>query len=178
MNSIASIQKELDETKIVLHKTIESVSCPASPQLPYLPFQPCPGVLPLPPCSSAGKSKKTNASGRSYNAARSSTTWWPSRQTSAPRARCSTPPPRSRTRAASSCRLAHPRKGFNERGLANGEGKPRKAWGTRDVGNLVTRFQANAISFMGHGGGSHFCEYVGPWTASSSRDLTADSGPR
>jgi len=27
VNSIANIQKELDETKIILHKTIESVSC-------------------------------------------------------------------------------------------------------------------------------------------------------
>lgn len=38
MNSIANIQKELDETKIVLHKTIESVGHLAhQPPLPLSP---------------------------------------------------------------------------------------------------------------------------------------------
>lgn len=36
VNSIANIQKELDETKIVLHKTIESVSSSITPKALYI----------------------------------------------------------------------------------------------------------------------------------------------
>lgn len=65
VNSIANIQKELDETKIVLHKTIESVSLVPSPPPPsrcfiqytrfatFPPFPPLHLPVPLPSTNSS-----------------------------------------------------------------------------------------------------------------------------
>jgi len=81
-SSIAKIQQELDETKIILHKAIDSV-------------RPSPS-----PCFH----RRILTTNRSCNAARSSTTWWPRVPTSAHKARCSTRAQRSRTLAALSCK--------------------------------------------------------------------------
>jgi hypothetical protein len=89
VGSILKIQKELDETKVVLHKTIESVSGHLYPSVEVL----------LEP----DKVLTVAVLGRFCNVVRNSTTLCRRARVSARRARCFTLARRSKTPAALSC---------------------------------------------------------------------------
>jgi hypothetical protein len=89
VSKISAIQTQLDETKIILHKTIDSVG------------------LPFPSGSSGDGAEHVQLTmrDRCCKEERSSTIWWPGAMICLPRARCSTRRPRSKTRVACTCAL-------------------------------------------------------------------------
>ena len=100
VSSIMKIQRELDETKVILHKTIESVRCCCHWHWP------CPSIM------SKGPLLLTNSTylslHRSSSAAKRSTTSSQRAVTSACRASGFSSRPRSKTRVAWSCNCNQP----------------------------------------------------------------------